>query len=113
MDDFSNECVFRIQHFIALLCEGRGFEPRHEHITTGLAQLVRAPVLCAGGQRFKSSILYSSRCSSVGRAWDCSCYNIPGVPGSNPGGEIRAPTAMLIFLRCYENVFYWSHGAIG
>ena len=30
---------------------------------------------------------HNTRCSSVGRAMDCSGYNIPSVPGSNPGGE--------------------------
>ena len=46
--------------------------------------------------KFRIAILVSlidsfkSRCSSVGRAFDCSCYLLcyRMVPGSNPGGEI-------------------------
>ena len=36
----------------------------------------------------KFILILIPRLSSVGRAWDCSCYKIPMVAGSNPADEI-------------------------
>jgi hypothetical protein len=39
-----------------------------------------------------------TRCSSVGRAPDCSGNNIRAVPGSNPGGETLGVILIVLYL---------------